>query len=100
MGPGLGPIAEPFVEVVAQEDGTTVTINPVADIVAGPGVAAGPKGTATKYSIDKGQVLQFTQDAARLLQAQHRGQVGGLHPRQHERATALSRPFPRRSYPS
>src|SRR5262249_15847461 len=47
MGPGLGPIAEPFVEVVAQEDGTKVTINPVADIVAGPGVAAGPKGTPT-----------------------------------------------------
>lgn len=63
MGPGLGPISDPFVEIVAQDDGTSVTINPVADVPAGPGVAAAKKGVPSTYSIDKGQVLQFTQVA-------------------------------------
>ena len=31
--------------------------------IAGPGVVAGPKGTPTVYTVNKGQVLQFTQDA-------------------------------------
>jgi hypothetical protein len=64
MSYGLGPIDEPFVEVVAQHDGTQVTINPVAAIAGGPNVPAGPQGKATTYTINSGQVLQFTQDAA------------------------------------
>ncbi|HEY8041784.1 MAG TPA: IgGFc-binding protein [Polyangiaceae bacterium] len=71
-GPGLGPIDEPFVEVVAQQDNTHVTINPVAAIVAGQGVAAGAKNTPTTYTVNRGQVLQFTQDeplAGSILQA-------------------------------
>ena len=64
MGGGLGPEDEPWVEIVGQQDGTMVTINPVAAIVGGTGVAAGPKGTPTTYTVNKGQVLQFVQDAA------------------------------------
>jgi hypothetical protein len=64
MGPGLGPEDEPWIEVVGQQDGTMVTINPVAAIVGGNGVAAGPKGMPTTYTVNAGQVLQIVQDAA------------------------------------
>ncbi len=60
---GPGPLDQPFVEIVAQEDGTSVTINPTAPIAAGVGVDAGPQVMTWTYKIDKGQVLQFTQDA-------------------------------------
>jgi IgGFc binding protein len=60
---GSGPVSQPFVEIVAQENDTQVTINPTAAIVGGSGVAPGPKGQPTSYKLDKGQVLQFTQDA-------------------------------------
>ncbi len=53
--------SSPFVEVVAQKDGTKVKVNPTVPIIGGNGVAPGPAGQETIYSIDKGQVLQFTQ---------------------------------------
>ncbi|APR78797.1 Hypothetical protein A7982_04144 [Minicystis rosea] len=61
FGPGL--IGQPFVEIVAQKDNTAVTINPTADIVGGTGVAATKLGTPATYTINRGQVLQFTQGA-------------------------------------
>jgi hypothetical protein len=60
---GPGPISQPFVEIVGQENDTQVTINPANAIVGGNGVAAAAKGAATSYKLDRGQVLQFTQDA-------------------------------------
>jgi hypothetical protein len=63
-GDGLGAIDNPFVDVVAQQDGTQVTINPVTPILGGTGVAAGPMGMPTTYTIDKGQVLQLLQGKA------------------------------------
>ncbi|MBI5537501.1 MAG: IgGFc-binding protein [Deltaproteobacteria bacterium] len=62
FGSGMG-LSQPFLEVVAQFDGTSITINPSANIVGGTGVAASPKGTAQTYTLNKGQVLQFTQPA-------------------------------------
>jgi hypothetical protein len=56
---GVGPLSLPFLEIVAQEDGTSVTINPTANIVAGTGVAAASKGAATSYVLNRGQVLQL-----------------------------------------
>ena len=56
---GAQPLSVPFLEIVAQQDGTTVTINPVANVVAGTGVVAAPKGTATTYNLNRGQVLQL-----------------------------------------
>jgi hypothetical protein len=75
-GLGIGKISEdsPFVEIVAQEDGTMVTINPVAAIVAKGSVAAAPKGVPTTYAIQTGQVLQFTQSApldGSIIQSNH-----------------------------
>jgi hypothetical protein len=63
---GGGAVLEdlPFIAIVGAQDGTKVTINPTSAIVGGNGVAAGPKGTATTYTVNAGQVLQFTQNAA------------------------------------
>jgi len=57
----FGPM--PFVQVVAKQDGTSVTINPAADIAGGTGVAAAKKGSAQTYQLDRGQVLQLAQGA-------------------------------------
>jgi hypothetical protein len=54
--------AQPFIELVGQQDGTNVTIRPSAAITGGVGVAAAPQGTSTVYTLSKGQILQFTQD--------------------------------------
>jgi hypothetical protein len=56
--------AQPFVEIVASEPNTTVTISPVAAIVGGTGVPAAPKGQPTKYTLaNAGDYVQFEQDA-------------------------------------
>ncbi len=62
-GPGLVLEDLPVLTMVAQQDATQITINPVADLKAGPGVAAGTKGMPSTYTINKGQLLQFTQNA-------------------------------------
>ncbi|MEO8548495.1 MAG: IgGFc-binding protein [Kofleriaceae bacterium] len=53
---------QPFIELVAKEDGTNVTINPVAAITAGTGVAGAAAGANATYVLNKGQELQFTQN--------------------------------------
>ena len=55
--------AFPFIELVGSADGTNVTITPSAAIDGGAGVAAGTQGMPTVYTLNKGQVLQFTQAA-------------------------------------
>jgi hypothetical protein len=55
--------AQPSMALVGAEDGTTVTIRPSAAIVGGAGVAPAAQNTPTQYTIGKGQILQFTQDA-------------------------------------
>jgi len=59
-GTGLGTGG--VVQIVGQVDGTQVTISPANDIVGGAGVTAAKKGQPTTYAVNKGQVLQFTQD--------------------------------------
>jgi hypothetical protein len=54
--------AKNFIEVVAQEDNTTVTISPTAAIIAGTGVVGTGAGVPHGYVINKGQYLQITQD--------------------------------------
>jgi hypothetical protein len=56
-----GNIGIPSMDVVAQEDGTTVTILPKWNILGGPGVAAASQNTPQTYALNKGQVLQITQ---------------------------------------
>jgi IgGFc binding protein len=58
----IGP--QPVLDIVAHEDGTKVTISPTADIAAGAGIAGTVKGTPVSYTLNKGQVLQFTQGLA------------------------------------
>jgi hypothetical protein len=55
--------AQPTLSIVAAEDGTSVTISPTAPIVGGPGVAPTGQGQPATYLLNKGQILQFTQDA-------------------------------------
>ena len=62
FGPGLVLGNLPVIAMVAQKDNTQITINPVAPLIAGKGVAAGPMGMPTTYTIQKGQLLQFTQN--------------------------------------
>ena len=57
------PGAYPFIELVGSVDGTNVTITPNTAIEAGASVSAGTQGMPTVYTLDKGQVLQFTQAA-------------------------------------
>jgi hypothetical protein len=57
-------IQAPVLSIVAHQDNTSVTINPTQDIVAGTNVAGAPKGSPASYSLNKGQVLQFTQPAS------------------------------------
>jgi hypothetical protein len=64
FGNGLPIGSQPVLDVVAQQNGTTVTILPSVDIQGGQGVAGTPKGTPRTYTLDRGQVLQFTQGAA------------------------------------
>jgi hypothetical protein len=58
----LVPQAQPSIDIVAAEDNTTVTISPTTAIVGGPGVAGSPQGVPVSYVLNKGQILQFTQD--------------------------------------
>jgi IgGFc binding protein len=53
---------EPSLQIVAQEDGTEVKILPSAAIVGGTGVAATAAHQTGVYTLDRGQLLQFTQN--------------------------------------
>ncbi len=59
---GNGPMKQPFLQMVARQDNTQITILPKVDIVGGGGVAPGKQATPSTYTISKGQVLQLTQD--------------------------------------
>lgn len=56
------PAKESSMDIVAWEDGTTVTLLPVADVRSGGGLPGGKAGTPIDYHLDQGQVLQITQD--------------------------------------
>ena len=53
----------PSLDILAREDGTEVTISPVVPITAGAGVAGTGPGQPIKYTLNKGQYVQFTQAA-------------------------------------
>jgi len=46
-------------QVVAAENGTTVTINPTQNLPAAGGVPAAPKGSATKFTLNAGEYVQW-----------------------------------------
>jgi hypothetical protein len=57
------PQSQPSLDIVAAEDNTTVTINPLVAITGGTDVASAPANTPTDYVLNRGEVLQFTQTA-------------------------------------
>ncbi len=61
-GAGFGAFGSfPVLDVVAHQDDTTITISPTVAIVGGDQVPATGKGVPKTYTLNKGQVLQFTQ---------------------------------------
>jgi hypothetical protein len=54
--------AGPTMAVVAVQDGTHVTINPVVDIQAGGGLSGTKRGVSVTYTLDQGQYVQFSQN--------------------------------------
>ena len=52
---------DPSMDILAQEDGTTVTISPTNAITAGTGVVGTGKGVPVTYNLAKGEYVQFTQ---------------------------------------
>jgi IgGFc binding protein len=53
----------PFLQIIASQDATSVTISPTAAVVGGTGVAPTAAGVPQVYTLAKGQVLQLEQDA-------------------------------------
>jgi hypothetical protein len=53
--------AGPTLAVIAQQDNTHVTIDPVVDLMAGGGLGGTSAGVPITYVVNKGQYLQFTQ---------------------------------------
>ncbi len=56
-------IYPPSLNIVARDDGTIVTLTPVADVVAGNGVPGGTAGQPLTINLNKGQHAQITQAA-------------------------------------
>jgi IgGFc binding protein len=56
------PAAQPSLDIVAAEDDTKVTINPIAAIVGGAGVNAAPANQPTDYMLMRGEYLQLSQN--------------------------------------
>jgi hypothetical protein len=60
----IAPEGQNFIQIVASQANTTVTIKPTAAIVGGTGVAAAPAGMPAMYTLPTaGSYVQFTQDA-------------------------------------
>jgi hypothetical protein len=53
--------ARTTMHVVGSEDGTKVTVNPSATVLAGNGIPSTPKGVPQTYTVNRGQALQFSQ---------------------------------------
>jgi hypothetical protein len=55
------PGGDPSLNILAHEDGTTVTVVPRKDIAGSSDVAPAAAGAAVTYKLDRGQYLQITQ---------------------------------------
>ncbi|MDF2693595.1 MAG: hypothetical protein K0S65_1978, partial [Labilithrix sp.] len=54
-------LEDPFVQIVAQEDDTVVSVNPRADVRPGIGVAGAVAGSVASWTLSRGQVLELRQ---------------------------------------
>lgn len=53
--------ANPLAVVVADEDGTEITLDPTVAVVGGNGVQGGPAGQPLTYTLNRGDTIQFAQ---------------------------------------
>jgi hypothetical protein len=54
---------QPSLDIVAESDGTAVTVSPTVALTGGAGVSGTPAGTPATYMLNRGQILQFVQPA-------------------------------------
>jgi hypothetical protein len=70
---GWGPMyGNPWTQIVAAQDATTVTMVPIVDVVGGNGLPGGPANTPMTFTLNRGQAAQFLQPtrlAGSVLQA-------------------------------
>lgn len=57
-------VGPPAMNIVAQQDGTTVTLVPVAAVEGGVGIPAGPANVPLSFVLDRGQNAQIVQPAS------------------------------------
>ena len=55
-------VGKPSANIVAHEDGTEITIDPVVALAGGGGIPASPAGMPAKFTLAAGQHAQLTQD--------------------------------------
>jgi hypothetical protein len=53
----------PSMNIIASQDSTHVTMLPIVPVVGGGGLPAGPANMPYKFTLNKGQMAQFTQNA-------------------------------------
>ncbi|MEZ4451639.1 MAG: IgGFc-binding protein [Nannocystaceae bacterium] len=56
-------IGQPTANIIADEDGTEVTIEPIAALAGGGGIPSSPQGVPAKFMLGAGRHAQITQDA-------------------------------------
>jgi IgGFc binding protein len=60
---GFSATAQPFIQIVASQDDTAISLRPSVPIVGAAGVASAAAGDPKIYNLNAGQVLQLKQDA-------------------------------------
>ncbi len=67
-----GGFGQPFTQIVASQDGTTVTMVPITTLQGGGSLPSAPANTPVTFTLNAGQVAQYVQDerlAGSTLQA-------------------------------
>jgi IgGFc binding protein len=62
-GPNTMQSGAPTLQIVAIEDGTSIDLLPKVDVVGGGGISPAARNDVTSYTLQRGEVLQLTQDA-------------------------------------
>lgn len=60
-GAPAGSAGNPFVQIIAQQDGTEIHMRPTVDLADGDGLPGSAKGTLVSWTLNKGQVLELSQ---------------------------------------
>jgi len=55
------PEGNPLAVIIADEDGTEVTLDPKVAVVGGPAVQGGPAGVPIQYTLNRGETIQLQQ---------------------------------------